>query len=112
MQDTVFSIVYLKVLLISLLLFCTVDGPVLPARNRELSPSISLPPKASSSQEVYLNISGKKLDQIGNGRALTRGNLVPLRGLGIQSLERKQDMKVMIGSPPPPTAIAVSPSSH
>ena len=55
-----------------------------------LSPSVSLTPKASSSQECT------RLEKIGNGKGLTGGNLVLLQGLGIQNLERKQDMKVMI----------------
>lgn len=42
MQDPVFSIVCLKVLLVGLLLLCAVDGSVLPIR--EVTPSISLPP--------------------------------------------------------------------
>ena len=90
MQDAVFGIICFKVLLIGMLLFCTVDGPVLPARSRVLSPSVSLTPKASSSQECT------RLEKIRNGKGLTGGNLVLLPGLGIQNLERKQDMKVMI----------------
>lgn len=43
MQNTVFSVVCLKVLLVGLLLLCAVDGSVLPIR--EVTPSISLPPK-------------------------------------------------------------------
>ena len=89
MQDAVFGIICLKVLLIGMLLFCTVDGPVLPARSRVLSPSVSLTPKASSSQECT------RLEKIRNGKGLTGGNLVLLQGLEIQNLERKQDMKVI-----------------
>lgn len=43
MQDAIFSIICLKVLLISALLLCTVDGSVLPARSRELPSAILLP---------------------------------------------------------------------
>lgn len=42
MQDPVFSIVCLKVLLVGLLLLCAVDGSILPIS--EVTPSISLPP--------------------------------------------------------------------
>lgn len=63
----------------------------------ELPFSILLSPRASSSQEVYLNIC-RRFNKIGNGRGLTIGNLVPLQGLGIQSLWRKQeDVKVITG---------------
>ncbi|EGV97203.1 hypothetical protein I79_003762 [Cricetulus griseus] len=44
MQDSVFSIVCLKVLFIGLLLLCAVDGSVLP--KGEVTPSISLPLKS------------------------------------------------------------------
>lgn len=54
-----------------------------------LSPSVSLTPKASSSQECT------RLEKIRNGKGLTGGNLVLLQGLEIQNLERKQDMKVI-----------------
>lgn len=57
MQDAVFSIISLKVLLISMLLLCSVDGPILPARSRVKLPPSILPAKAPSSQEVHLNIS-------------------------------------------------------
>ena len=63
-----------------------------------LSPSVSLTPKASSSQECT------RLEKIRNGKGLTGGNLVLLQGLGIQNLERKQDMKV-ITLPPPPSPL-------
>lgn len=87
MQDAVFSIISLKVLLISMLLLCSVDGPILPARSRvKLPPSILLPAKAPSSQEVHLNLICTRLDKLRNGRGLTGRNLVPLQGLGIQSL--------------------------
>lgn len=49
-QNAVFSIVGLKVLLVGLLLLCTVDGAVLPARG--VTPSISLSLKALGCSHV------------------------------------------------------------
>lgn len=58
MQDAVFSIISLKVLLIRMLLLCSVDGPILPARSRvKLTTFHFITCKAPNSQEVHLNIS-------------------------------------------------------
>lgn len=88
MQDPVFSIVCLKVLLVGLLLLCAVDGSVLPIR--KVTPSISFPQTKKKKNPWLLTCTDY---ETGKGGQLTGDNLVPPWGLGIQRLGRKRENK-------------------
>lgn len=65
MQDPVFSIVCLKVLLVGLLLLCAVDGSVLPIR--KVTPSISFPQTKKKKKTLgCLHVQTMKVERVGN----------------------------------------------